>query len=129
MANGWSAKDVAIPATKTGVLANQPLSAEFPLTAGGAVQGLKVKITTSAVTQVGTVTLKFQTANGSDWVDTKSATITASGITYIKFLAADASDQTYMPLLNKGRIVLTMTNAGDSVSIASADSIQVLQEL
>ncbi len=125
MANGWSASDYVIPGTVTGVVSNQPISKEFPITARGALNCV-FKITVAGVTNVGTQTLKLQTAIGSDWVDSKSTTFTADGAYYIKLQTTLAGDQTYLPLLNKGRIVLTQTNAGD---IATVSKVEVVQEL
>lgn len=122
--NGWSAQDYGIAGAQSGVIANVPVSKEFPITAGGATQALVLKIVTASVTNVGTQTLKLQTAIGSDWVDSKTAVFTAAGASYIKLLAEASGDQTYLPLLNKGRVVLTQTNAGDVVTIVSCELLQ-----
>lgn len=123
--NGWSPTDYGIPGAVVGVVANQAASKEFPITARGALT-LVIKVTVSDVTNVGTQTLKLQTAIGNDWVDSKSTTFTASGSSYIKLLSEAAGDQTYLPLLSKGRVVLTQTNAGDEATITK---VEVLQEL
>lgn len=125
--NGYNATDnyVLSSASASGVVTNQPVSREFPITAGGSLN-MVIKIVTTGVTQVGTLTLKLQTAIGNDWVDSKSTTFTAAGNSYIKLQTTAAGDQTYLPLLNKGRIVLTTTNASD---IATISSVQVLQAL
>lgn len=125
--NGWSAKDVALSNKAiSGIVTNEPLTTEFPIYSGGALNGI-LKLKVSGVTQVGTITPKFQTAIGSDWVDVKSgAAITANGIQYIRWNIEVAGDQAVLPLLNAGRVVLTTTNAGDALSV---DLCQFLQEL
>lgn len=125
--NGWSAKDVALSNKRiTGVIANEPITVEFPNSARGALNGI-LKLKVSGVTQVGTITPKLQTANGADWVDVKSGTaITAAGIQYIRYNIEVAGDQAVLPLLNKCRVVITTTNAGD---IVTTDLCEVLQEL
>lgn len=125
--NGWSAKDVAITGKAlSGVGANTPATVEFPISAGGALNGI-IKLKVSGVTQVGTITPKLQTANGSDWVDVKSgAAITANGIQYIRWNIEVAGDQAVLPLLNRCRVVVTTTNASDALTI---DLCEVLQEL
>jgi hypothetical protein len=126
--NGWSAKEVSvIPGmVVSGVVTALPISREFPNSAGGALNGI-IKLKVSAVTQVGTITPKLQTANGSDWVDVKSgAAITAAGIQYIRWNIEVAADQAVLPLLNSCRVVLTTTNASDTLAV---DVCEVLQEL
>lgn len=124
--NGWSAKQIAASVLVTGVQTNAPVSHQSNVTAGGALNGI-IKLVVSGVTQVGTITPKLQTANGEDWVDVKSgAAITAGGIQYIRWNIEVAGDQAVLPLLNKMRVVVTTTNAGDAVTISS---IEVLQEL
>jgi hypothetical protein len=123
MSNGWYTDDqvlvagVAIPASQT----NAPVSKEFKITAGGALN-MAVAIVASAVT--GTVDLKLQSSvNGQDWVDAKATTIAAPGVAYIKLLASAAADQPALPLLGKGRIVAT-TAGGEAITVSS---IVVLQ--
>lgn len=124
--NGWAAKEITLGKAMAGVLSNQPVSVESAVTAGGALNGI-LKLTATGVTQVGTITPKLQTANGNDWVDVKSGSaITANGIQYIRWNVEVAGDQAVLPLLNKLRVVLTMTNAGDAVTFSS---IELLQEL
>lgn len=124
--NGWSATDyAAAPGQVVGASAtNSVVSKEYPITAGGALNCV-IKIKCSAVTVAAGITAKLQTAIGSDWVDSKTVAVSATGSFYIKLQTALAGDQTYLPLLNKGRVVLT-TGAGDTATI---DSIEVLQEL
>lgn len=127
MSNGWSATEVAfVGKLVSGIVTNEPISKEPAVTAGGALNGI-FKLKVSGVTQVGTITPKLQTANGNDWVDVKSgAAITAAGIQYIRWNIEVAGDQAVLPLLNKCRLVVTTTNAGDIVTI---DSCELLQQL
>jgi hypothetical protein len=120
--NGWSASDYGIPQAVAASQTDKPISKEFPITAGGASRAFVVKLKVSAATVAAAITVKLQTAIGADWVDSKTGTVLAgAGNTYIKILA----DNTYMPLLNKGRVVLT-TGIGDSATVTS---VEILQEL
>ncbi len=126
--SGWSAKDVtkAPGKTITGIVTNEPISVEgWPITAGGS-QHMVIKIKAAAVTVVGSITAKLQTAIGADYVDSKTGVIAATGDIYIKLNSEVTADQTFLPLLNKGQVVITTTNAGDTLSITS---VEVLQEL
>jgi hypothetical protein len=126
--NGWSAKEVVLsPAPSySGVVTDQLLSLDgWPVTAGGSLN-MVVKIKVSAATAVGTITAKLQTAEGNDWQDSKTVSITGAGVFYIKLQTSVTLDQPYLPLLNKGRVVVSTTNAGDSVSVSS---VAILQEL
>jgi hypothetical protein len=124
--NGWTANDVQLPGQViAGVVTSQVVSKEYAITAGGSLHHV-VKVKASSVTVVGAISATLQTAIGSDWVATKSVSITAAGSFYIKLNVEVTGDQTHLPLLNKGRIVITTTNAGDAVTI---DSIDILQEL
>jgi hypothetical protein len=49
----------------------------------------------------------------------------SDGSFYIKLQTTAAGDQTYLPLLNNGRVVISQTNAGDE---ATVDSVYVLLE-
>lgn len=123
--NGWSAQDYALGSTVVGASAsNSPVTKEFPITAGGALN-MVIAIDASAVT-VGTgITAKLQTAIGSTWQDSKTVAIAANGRVYIKLNIEVAGDQTFLPSLNKGRVVIT-SGAGDTATVAS---VNVLQEL
>lgn len=124
--NGWAAKDIAITSKAvSGIATNEPLTRECATTAGGSLNGI-IKLKVSGVTQVGTITPKLQTANGNDWVDVKSGSaITGNGIQYIRWNIEVAGDQSVLPLLNKMRVVVTTTNAGDALTV---DFCEVLQE-
>lgn len=127
MANGWASTDISLQGRAvSGIVSNSPVTKEAAVTAGGALNGI-VKLAVSGVTQVGTITPKVQTAIGSDWVDVKSgAAITAAGNTYIRWNIEVSGDQGALPLLNKLRVVLTTTDAGDALTI---DSCEFLQQL
>lgn len=112
-------------APQAGIVSLVPISKSFPITSEGS-KNFIARVKTSTVTQVGTLTLTLQTSmDSTNWVASKTATFTAAGYTYIKIQQAASADQTYTPLLNTGRIVLTMTDAGDRATI---DSVEVLQE-
>lgn len=123
--SGWSAQDYGIAQTSGAVLANNPISKEYPITADGA-KYCAIKVTVTGVTVVGAITAKLQTAIGSDWVDSKTVSITATGSFYIKILSEAAADQSFLPLLNKGRVVVSSTNAGDVYTVASVEVLQAL---
>lgn len=126
--NGWSAKDVTLNSADAQTVGasqtNTVISSEFPITAGGALNCV-VKLKFSSVTVAAGITAKLQTAIGSDWVDSKTAAVSATGAFYIKLQTNLAGDQTFLPLLNKGRLVLT-TGAGDTATVTS---VEILQEL
>lgn len=125
MPNGYSPSDYAITGAVSGIVTDQPISREFSISAGGSLNFV-VKVAISGVNHVGTQTVKLQTAmNGSDWVDSKSATFTANGNVYIKLQTTASGDQTYLPLLCKGRIVLSQTNGSDAATIGN---VYVLQD-
>lgn len=129
MPNGYSAGlsisgGSGVASSISGIVTNSPISKEYPITANGSLHHV-VKIVASAVTVAGAITAKLQTAIGSDWVDSKTVSITAAGNFYIKLNVEVAGDQTFLPLLNKGRIVITSTNAGDAATI---DAIYKLQD-
>lgn len=124
--NGWSPSNYGISQSSTGIVTNQAISKAFPITSGGSLN-MVIKITFSAAaTVVGSITAKLQTAIGSDFVDSKTATVTnGSTIAYIKLQTALSTDQAFLPLLAKGQVVITTTNASDVFSVAT---VEVLQE-
>lgn len=125
--NGWSAKQVLNGASSVAVGASETdtvVGKEYPITAGGSLNHV-VKLSVSGVTLATGITAKLQTAIGNDWVDSKTVAITANGNYYIKLQTTAAGDQPFLPLLNKGRVVIS-TGAGDAVT---ASSVEVLQEL
>lgn len=117
--NGGNGVTQAIGASET----NTPISKEFPISAGGA-RMLAVSITTG--TNVGTATAKLQTAMyGQEWEDSKTVTLTAGAgdVFYITLLDTKAGDQTFLPLFDKCRVVVT-TAAASSAVISSVLEIQ-----
>lgn len=122
MSNAWISDEVILPGlTALGASAtNSAVTREFGLTAGGATKAFLAVITTSAA--VGTVTAKLQTRMpGGVFEDAKTATISASGSpqeTELTLLAEAAADQTYFPLRQIARLVVT-TAAASSVTITS----------
>jgi hypothetical protein len=127
MSLGWNAKAVK----KNGVadigasVTNVAISEEFSIYAGGAMNGLVLKLKCAGVTAGAGITAKLQSAINGDYVDSKTVAITANGDFYITLHAEKAADQTYFPLLASGRVVIT-TGAGSAVTISS---IYLLQEL
>ena len=121
--NAWSPNTSTLP-NLTSVTASQtdvPVSKKFPITAGGS-RYLVVCITTTAAS--GTVTAKLRTSIGSGTaVDAKTVSITAAGNFYIKLNNAVAADQTYLPLLSLGEVVVT-TAAGASVTVSAVQTLQ-----
>lgn len=125
MSGGWSTRNAIVSPSVAiaGVVTNRVVSVEYPVTAGGALHKV-IKLAASGVTVVGGITAKLQTAISNDWVDSKTVSITADGNFYIKLNVEVAGDQTYLPLLNKARVVITTTNAGDQVTLSAVDVLQ-----
>jgi len=110
-------RDATIPSV-TGVVTKQRVSQVFAITPNGS-RALRVDIKVSAVTVAGGITAIVQVVNPAGAVDTKSVAITAAGEFSIKFLDTVVADQTYLPLAAHAQIVLTTTNALDSVHFDS----------
>lgn len=127
MANGYAPKEIKSKTVSAigASVSNSPISDQFPIYAGGAMRGMVIKINVSGVTVGAGITAKLQTAIDGEFEDSKTVAVTANGNVYIKLLAAAAADQTYLPLLSTGRVVIT-TGAGSAVTI---DSMQILQDL
>jgi len=82
-------------------------------------------IQASAVTVGAGITAKLRTRIGQQVaVDSKTVAITGNGIAYIKLNVNIAADQTHLPLLSIGELVVT-TGAGSAVTI---DAVWVIQE-
>lgn len=125
---GYSPKDVSLSLPESaisGVVTNQVISKIFPVTEGGSLNFV-VKIVASGVTVVGSITAKLQTAIDGSYVDSKTVTIAANGSFYIKLNVEVTADQTFLPLLSSGRVVITTTNAGDAAVIGSISTLQAL---
>ena len=120
----WSSKDIAIGVAISGVVTARVVTQSAPVTGPGALNGI-IKITAAGVTQVGTISIKLQTAIGADWVDVKAgAAIVADGVQYIRWNIEVAADQTVLPLLNSLRVVVTTTSASDAVTISKVELLQ-----
>lgn len=122
--NAWVPNTVTLPnlgpigASQT----DAPISKKFPITAGGS-KNIVLAIAVSAA--AGTVTAKFRTSLGTGTpVDSKTVSITGAGNWYIKLNSDVLADQTYLPLLSLGELVITTAGA----SSVTVTSVQVLQE-
>lgn len=121
MAQGYSPLERALQNTVGASLTAEPVSREFPVSAGGA-RMLTVSVTATAVT--GTVDLLLQTAMfGSEWITVKATTIAAPGTAYINVLDTRAADQATLPLYDKCRVVAT-TGVGESITVSSVLELQ-----
>jgi hypothetical protein len=84
-----------------------------------------IAIKASSVTAGAGITAKLRSSIGENTpVDAKTVSIAADGIVYLKLDINISGDQTHLPLLSLGEIVLT-TGAG---SAATIDAVWVLQE-
>lgn len=125
MAIGYVPRNVSLPVSPiSGVVTDAAVSKPFAITAPGSLH-LVVKISAEDVAATGTITAKLQTAIDSGWEDSKTVEIDDDGDFYIKLLAESSGDQTYLPLLGVGRVVITTTNAADEVTVTG---VMVLQE-
>lgn len=132
MPNGLSPKDVKKNglAAIAGVVADQVITEEFGLSAGGALN-LRLDIEASGVTVVGSITATLQHRSpGGSYVDlvgaNASATVTADGVFSIRQNVEVAADQPNMPIRKMCRVVIDTTNAGDAVTV---DAVYLSQEL
>jgi hypothetical protein len=127
MNNGWAPKNVVL----SGLVplgasqSNAPVSNVFSLSAGGAIDGLVIALSCSGVTAGAGITAKLQSGLNGTFYDSKTVAITGNGVFFITLLGNKAADQTYLPLLAAGQVVVT-TGAGSAVSV---DMVQVLQPL
>jgi hypothetical protein len=120
--NAWIPNTVTLPGLSAigASQTNSPISKKFPITAGGS-KNMVVCISVSAAS--GTVTAKLRTSLGSGTpVDSKTASITGAGDFYIKLNSDLLADQTYLPLLSLGEIVVTTAGAS-SVTVTSVQTI------
>lgn len=124
--NGWTPIDVTL-ANEQVIAASQtnaPISKPFSITAGGS-RNMVVAIKASAVTAGAGITAKLQSGIRSTFFDSKTGAITTNGWIFIKLNVEVTADQTFLPLLDVGQVVLT-TGAG---STATIDVVAILQEL
>ncbi len=109
-----------------GIVTNQVVSDEFNIYSAGSLN-LVIRAAVSGVdVDNGGSTLKLQTAIGDAWEDSKTADVTVDGYVYIRLNVQDADDQTYLPLLSKGRVVITTENADDNTTITALHVIQAI---
>lgn len=123
--NAWIPRLISLPtAPVVGASAtNIPISKTFTITAGGSIS-MVLAISVSAVTVGAGVTAKLRTSIGANApVDSKTVAITSSGITYLKLNVNISADQTHLPLLSIGELVVT-TGAGSAVTVDAAWVIQ-----
>lgn len=128
--NGWSPQDIIRePITVGASQTNSAVSKDTGLSAGGAVQGLRVDFKVSAVTVTNAITAKLQHRTLDTWTDlagaNASVAITADGEYTLKQLALISADQPNFPLKKQLRVVVT-TGVGDTVTF---DNMRILQEL
>jgi hypothetical protein len=130
--NGLSPKKVTKfgLAALSGVVTNSVISEEIGLTAGG-VKNLRVIVEVSAVTVVGSVTLKLmgRSPEGSYALYSSanaSLAVTTTGTKSIIMNIEVAADQVDCPLHKMLQVVVTTTNAGDAITISS---VWIQQEL
>lgn len=123
--NAWIPRLISLPSVPVvGASAtNTPISNTFTITAGGSAS-MVLAIQASAVTVGAGITAKLRTRIGQQVaVDSKTVAITANGIAYIKLNVNISADQTHLPLLSIGELVVT-TGAGSAVTIDAAWVIQ-----
>lgn len=121
MAQGYRPLERARQLPVAASLTNEPISFEFPVTAGGA-RMFSVAVVATAVT--GTVDINLQTAMyGQEWITVKSTTIAAPGTAYINLLDTRAADQAALPLYDKCRVTVT-TGVGEAITVSSVLELQ-----
>lgn len=131
MSNGWAPKDLTLDTTGTALLAstaNQAVSKENGLSAGGACQALILAIDAASVS--GTVPVRLQQSFGVNssgvdvWEDVSGKSVSvANGRNYIRF--SSSSDAALVPLYAKIRLVST-TGGGASATITKVLMLQTL---
>lgn len=111
---------VTVGASKT----NTVVSRVFKVSHAGSLN-LVVRLKTSATTVATGITAKLQTVTdiAGTWVDSKTVSITGDGDFYIKLNVQASGDQTYLPLLTQGRLVVS-SGSGDSTTISLVEVVQ-----
>lgn len=120
--NAWIPNTVTLPgiAAIGASQTDSPISKKFPITAGGS-KNLVICITVGAAS--GTVTAKLRSSLGSGTpVDSKTVSITGAGDFFIKLNSDLLADQTYLPLLSLGDVVVT-TGGASSVTVTSVQTL------
>jgi hypothetical protein len=118
-----SDSQLVVKATETaGVVTATVISQEW--NHFGHPQLLRVEVTTSAVTQVGTITFEVQQLVGAAWATLKaSAAITAAGTAVIR-INTDTDDKALTPIACRLRVVVNQGNAGDKTTVSAVRSYQ-----
>jgi len=120
--NAWIPNTVTLPgiAAIGASQTDSPISKKFPITAGGS-KNLVICITVGPAS--GTVTAKLRSSLGSGTpVDSKTVSITGAGDFFIKLNSDLLADQTYLPLLSLGDVVIT-TGGASSVTVTSVQTL------
>jgi hypothetical protein len=124
--NAWTPRSISAlnaPVTVGASQTDVPVSKQFGITAGGS-RNIVMAAKVSGLTVGAGVTLKLRTSIGTNTAqDSKTASVTADGIVYIKLIAEASGDQTYLPLLSLGQLVIS-TGAGSAVTVQDAWVIQ-----
>lgn len=124
--NAWIPRLISLsnPPVVGASATNTPISSTFTITAGGSTS-MVLAMSASSVTAGAGITAKLRTRIGPQVaVDSKTVAITGNGIVYIKLDVNIVADQTHLPLLSIGELVVT-TGAGSAVTI---DAAWLLQE-
>lgn len=125
--NAWTPRKVSglnVPVSVGASQTNVPVSTQFGITAGGS-RNIVVAAKVSGLTVGGGVTLKLRSSIGVQTAqDSKTTSVTADGMVYIKLIAEASADQTFLPLLSLGQVVVT-TGAGSAVTV---EDVWVIQE-
>lgn len=116
-----------INTSKSGVVTDSQVGDIFPISSAG-MKCVRIDIV-GTFHAVGTITFKLQTSpDNVNWIDSKPATaITGADATLSKIALIDtyagvagatpAGDLQYLPLAHICRLVVTSTNAGDTVAV------------
>jgi hypothetical protein len=115
----YSKNYATINLTKAGVVTKSQIGDIFPIGHEGMTR-IRIDLV-GTFHAVGTLTFTLQTSPDLvNWVDSKAATtVVGTDATFrtITLLDAVAGDQTYLPLARNCRMVVTATNAGDTVEM------------
>jgi hypothetical protein len=84
---------------------------------------VEIKVFNVTINSGITAMLQSATNENGPWKNAKSVPILGDGVFYITLLATKESDQQYLPLLPKARVVMT-TGAGDTVSVSEVTIVQ-----
>jgi hypothetical protein len=130
--NGYYSKEVLRQenALVNGIAVAKIVSNEFRISPQGSIN-LRIDLVCDSVAVTTGINFILQTTSGvdkdgnEDWQDTKTTTVTVSGSYTLTFMVAKTTDQQYLPLRPKGRIVVNAAGVGDTITV---ESIRVMQE-